>query len=896
LLASPESPPLSRATIDDVAEQSARRQRPARVALLLALCCFLVYNANFRVINAADTICARFVPFGLWRYGTLYLDQLAPLIAEERASHGPIVRHLGRKISVYPVVTSVLLSPLYLPAVHYLDHRGWPVPEWERAARIMEKLSASLIAAITVALLYLALLRRTRPRPALLLSVAFAFGTTTWMISSQALWQHGLGQLCIAGGLLAVTSSPTATRAALLGLACGLAVGNRPIDALLLAGIGLYGLLWAGRWRLLLVLTTAFSSLLVLKYNLTATGNVFGGYGLISSTTYFDHGMLQGIAGLLASPTHGLFVFSPFLLAVPLLWRRVARVPEHRALTILLACGIVAQILFYSKLDWRGGFSFGPRWLTDLVPILIWMIAPLVAGFRSGGRAIFATAVVWSVAVEATGAFWYSGTSAAALYRPGAAANAAWDVHNAPFVAELRHPPAAFDLGIVVRGQIDTITVGEQETDHVTVGMPVRVDGWTLAGLRPPSSIRLLLNERFVADAGTYTPRTDVQRLFHTQVSEGWKAVFRVPQTGLGPQLLALQARAVPGGRFYFLGARTLTVTVAPAPRPEVFSRDLSEKALTPLSRARMQAVEAIEDHQAREGYWPTSFAKGPESDWLRGYEMNTYTTSLLVDLLGPVSAESGLDAALTRARNHLSMQIENNGLVRYHGLPKAPTIGTLGCAITPDADDTALVWRLASTGRRDLENQALAEVGRYRRPDGLYQTWLAPRSQYHCLNPGTDPDPADVGIQTNVLLWLAQADPKAAQQLCSAIGRKIGDESIWVYYEREPLLPILREADLRAAGCRIRIPARHLTTDVPGQDLWVAAARMLSEREGRQSASGRRFLLTALAANDFALLRANPPLLYQNDSTASVPRFYYSEDVGYALWLRLDALESNFL
>jgi len=46
--------------------------------------------------------------------------------------------------------------------------------------------------------------------------------------------------------------------------------------------------------------------------------------------------------------------------------------------------------------------------------------------------------------------------------------------------------------------------------------------------------------------------------------------------------------------------------------------------------------------------------------------------------------------------------------------------------------------------------------------------------------------------------------------------------------------------------------------------------------------------VLRQLAEDDFALLRKNPPLLYHNDLTASVPRYYWSEDVGYALWLRL--------
>ena len=46
--------------------------------------------------------------------------------------------------------------------------------------------------------------------------------------------------------------------------------------------------------------------------------------------------------------------------------------------------------------------------------------------------------------------------------------------------------------------------------------------------------------------------------------------------------------------------------------------------------------------------------------------------------------------------------------------------------------------------------------------------------------------------------------------------------------------------------------------------------------------------MLEALAADDFAAVRRSPPLLYHNDFTASVPRFYWSEDFGYALWLRL--------
>ncbi len=76
----------------------------------------------------------------------------------------------------------------------------------------------------------------------------------------------------------------------------------------------------------------------------------------------------------------------------------------------------------------------------------------------------------------------------------------------------------------------------------------------------------------------------------------------------------------------------------------------------------------------------------------------------------------------------------------------------------------------------------------------------------------------------------------------------------------------------------------------------WAAAGQMLQRLLGsHRGASGAgptsadvRELLLTLSRDDFAFLLRTPPLLYHNDSTASVPRFYWSVDFGYALWLRL--------
>jgi hypothetical protein len=270
---------------------------------------------------------------------------------------------------------------------------------------------------------------------------------------------------------------------------------------------------------------------------------------------------------------------------------------------------------------------------------------------------------------------------------------------------------------------------------------------------------------------------------------------------------------------------------------------------------------------------------------------MNTYLTALLIDLLDPLAGAAGLDGlgdSVRRARRHLTAQIEAGGLVRYHGRPDAPGIGTLGCAITPDADDTALVWRIAPDPDRRRLPAALATLDRYRTGEGLYRTWLAPRAAYQCLDPGSDPDPADLGIQMHVLLLLAQAQPPAGRALCAALRPVVDQDRVWVYYRKAPLVPILRLNDLRRAGCDLALPETRMRTEVPDQEIWVSVARQLGSAADDATRATAQALLRRLAQDDFALLRKNPPLLYHNDLTATVPRYYWSEDAGYALWLRL--------
>ena len=337
-----------------------------------------------------------------------------------------------------------------------------------------------------------------------------------------------------------------------------------------------------------------------------------------------------------------------------------------------------------------------------------------------------------------------------------------------------------------------------------------------------------------------------------------------------------------PRGRW----ARLLMGFVAAAP----FS--LAQPAAgTELALQARSATAALIGHQNAQGYWLTTYTSTPRFQGTH-QEMNTFLTSMIDDLVAPVAPAAGLEKSLQRARTHLAGQIEEDGLVRYHGRPNSSTIGPLGCRITPDTDDTALVWRIAPGTHRELLPRALATLREYRTPEGLYLTWLAPKERYECIDPGKDPNPPDVAIQMNLYLFLAQADPAGARALCGALGRVMADERIWVYYRTAPLIPFLRRADLKQAGCGLRIPTPRWNTAAPGQDLWVAAVKQLDRLRGgvggKPTAAEVGELLKKLAQDDFSALHRNPPLLYHNDFSASTPRFYWSEDFGYALWLRL--------
>jgi hypothetical protein len=417
------------------------------VPLIVALC-FAVYSANARVIPSADTRPARYLPFAVLRDHRLTLegfaDEVQARVSPQVASH--VVA--GRVVSVSPVIAPLAALPLYVPANLYLDATGWNAADLGFLSALLEKVAASVLAALAMGGLYLLLRRRLQVRDALTLTIACAFGSTTWVISSQALWQHGAAQLVLVALLLAATAPPSMRSLGLAGAGAVLLTAARFPDVLLALPIAVFCLLRArGRAQQAAFLASASAmTALVLSCNLAAAGHLVGGQafhaGFLTPGTYLAHPLFAGLAGELLSPGKGLLVFSPWLLFGLTRWRHPDGIGE-RLLDSLLAAGVMAQLLLFAKCDWLAGYCYGPRYLTDMLPALALILAPALPAITGRRRLALWFLIGWSIAVQAIGAFRYPrGHSDEVLYSSAAAP---WRPSNAQFLLELRDAATSAD-------------------------------------------------------------------------------------------------------------------------------------------------------------------------------------------------------------------------------------------------------------------------------------------------------------------------------------------------------------------------------------------------------------------------------------------------------------------
>jgi len=314
---------------------------------------------------------------------------------------GPRPPDPGERVcSIFPPGISLLALPVLTPLVA----AGVSPADGGTVVRAGH-LAAALMETLAVLLLWSVMRRFVSARWALALVLLYWLGTSVRTISAQALWQHPGVHLSIALALWLVLQERVSIRREFIaGLVMGLGVTVRQTTAIVALGIA--RLPWP---RVAVVrplapiafaLGVALGVLPLLAYNALAFGSPFEqGYG---DKPFYLQTLWPGLYGLLLSPSRGIFIYEPWILAglaaFVLAWRRPGLVALR--LRGLSVAWILLLVTYANYLEWWGGRVFGPRFLDDLAPVIVvaiaWGISQGVLS-RTWSRVAFTAAAAWSL-------------------------------------------------------------------------------------------------------------------------------------------------------------------------------------------------------------------------------------------------------------------------------------------------------------------------------------------------------------------------------------------------------------------------------------------------------------------------------------------------------------------
>jgi hypothetical protein len=403
------------------------------VGLGLALL-FAAYLLSPNPVQSGDNHAHCLTALSLVRGEWGFIDQLRPYWASADLGVRSTVIEVGegRAVGGTGIGAALLLAPFYAGA------RALGAEPLLVLSAPFNQLIAALFCAVAVVAFWVAVRRIADPTAAWLATIAFGLGSSVLSVLSREPWQHTFVVALQALAMVVVLRPglpPGRSRMGLAGALVGLAV-------LVRATSFVYALPWwwwlrrgsrTSTWPFWAGLAPGVVA--TLAYNWLVFGSpvlfgqiIIGRYRFASGASQaVSWDPLAALAGLLASPGRGLFVYSPVLLwALAVLvvsWAAARRRVRSAARSIEGGASDVAVFLPPALLavainilsaatwkEWAGGYTYGPRYLSDTLPF--WGLVVTAAAVRlrvcaSGWRRV-ALALGWpllgvSVAFHAAG-------------------------------------------------------------------------------------------------------------------------------------------------------------------------------------------------------------------------------------------------------------------------------------------------------------------------------------------------------------------------------------------------------------------------------------------------------------------------------------------------------------
>lgn len=307
----------------------------------------------------------------------------------------------GLHYSKYGIGLPLIALPFW--AIGALVVKALPDGISDFVPRFMVSMVNPVITAITAGILYLFCLHLfDRRRFAIFAAFAWALGTLAWPYTQTFFSEPATALFLILTiyFLLRLKQTGHEIDAWLAGISLGLAMLVRP--AAIISGIGIliygaYVIFQSKKTKdaIRFITPLTISIAVICLYNWIRFESAINfGYGEES----FTNPIMSGLYGFLLSPGKSVFLYTPILLAtipgILVMYKKYK--PETAAVTI----STTATLLFYSA--WAGwdNWSWGPRYLVAILPLLIISIMGLLEINRSLIRGCLYVLFALSMAVQ----------------------------------------------------------------------------------------------------------------------------------------------------------------------------------------------------------------------------------------------------------------------------------------------------------------------------------------------------------------------------------------------------------------------------------------------------------------------------------------------------------------
>ncbi len=303
----------------------------------------------------------------------------------------------GHYYQIFPVGAAVIsvpfvavldpLLPVLAKSIPAVDRYIRSRTSWElesitviSVALGVERLIASIIVACAAMMMFALARLRLPVRDALFIAFLFAFATPAWSVASRAMWQHGPSMLCLTVamyGLLRSEERPRWTGVAGAALACAYII--RPTNAIPIVVWTMYVAFRRPRHLALFIGCAAPFAVLFLAFNWSVYGSILAPYYLpqrVGATGTLSEALLANVV----SPGRGLFVYSPIFVLTFVGFLLRIRQQQFNVFDGTVVLIIVLHWFAVSSFPhWWAGHSYGPRFMSDIVPLLLYGIFPVLA-------------------------------------------------------------------------------------------------------------------------------------------------------------------------------------------------------------------------------------------------------------------------------------------------------------------------------------------------------------------------------------------------------------------------------------------------------------------------------------------------------------------------------------